>query len=101
VFGSLAAFAGLIVIVIQFGLLERRDAPAIPESEKVGLELSLRTVYSVFVGWIAMKQQAKGISIRTDCVNQICNVTDICSYGTTVDVKRQKPIQEPDSLRLA
>ena len=50
--GGLCAFIGLVVIVIHFGSLGRKDPKEIPEAERVGIELDLRTIYSVFVGWM-------------------------------------------------
>ncbi len=51
-FGSLCAFAGIVVIVMQLGSLLHDDSPKKLEIENSGLDLSIRTVYSVFVGWI-------------------------------------------------
>lgn len=51
-FVGLAAFIGVVVIVIQLGSLGRSDPPVLEDSEKMGLDLSLRSVFEVFVGWI-------------------------------------------------
>lgn len=53
VVGTICAFAGVVVIVIQMGSLGRREALLLPEDERIGLDLSYRTIYAVFVGWMA------------------------------------------------
>jgi membrane protease YdiL (CAAX protease family) len=52
VFGALACFVGLVVIIIQLGSLARKDSVDETPSEKMGLDLSSRTVYAVLAGWI-------------------------------------------------
>lgn len=53
--GALCAFIGLVTIVIHFGSLGRRDPKGIPPEERVGIDLDLRTIYSVFVGWLSVE----------------------------------------------
>ncbi|MBX9722252.1 MAG: CPBP family intramembrane metalloprotease [Candidatus Obscuribacterales bacterium] len=49
-------FIGIVVIIVQLGSLGRNETP-VQDSEldvaPVGLDVSLRTVYAVFVGWIS------------------------------------------------
>lgn len=53
VFACFSAFVGLVVIVIQLGLLSRKDRSKIPETEKLGLEIAPRKIYGVFVAWLS------------------------------------------------
>jgi membrane protease YdiL (CAAX protease family) len=53
--GALCAFIGLVTIVIHFGSLGRRDPKGIPPEERVGIDLDLRTIYCVFVGWLSIE----------------------------------------------
>ncbi|MBX9571129.1 MAG: CPBP family intramembrane metalloprotease [Candidatus Obscuribacterales bacterium] len=53
--GGLCAFIGLVTIVIHFGSLGRKDPKEIPLEERVGIDLDLRTIYSVFVGWLTVE----------------------------------------------
>ena len=50
--GSLCAFIGVVVLVIQLGSFSRRSEDAVLEEEPVGLDTSLRKVYAVFAGWL-------------------------------------------------
>ena len=52
-FGCLAALTGIVVIAVQTALLARKDPQTLPDSERLGLDLSFATVYAIFVGWIA------------------------------------------------
>ncbi len=52
VFGSLCAFIGLVVIVIQLGTLSRQSNDAAIEDSPVGLNVGLRKVYAVFAAWL-------------------------------------------------
>lgn len=53
--GGLCAFIGLVTIVIHFGSLGRKDPKEIPPEERVGIDLDVRTIYSVFVGWLSVE----------------------------------------------
>ncbi|MBX9686124.1 MAG: CPBP family intramembrane metalloprotease [Candidatus Obscuribacterales bacterium] len=52
VFVCFCAFIGLVVIVIQLGTLSRHDSAKVPEDDRLILDLSPLTVYSVFAAWI-------------------------------------------------
>lgn len=51
-FGAICCLIGVIVIIVQFGSLGRKDPANLPEPERVGLDMDFRTIYSVFVGWL-------------------------------------------------
>lgn len=54
--GCFSAFVGLVVIIIQLGSMSRKDSIEHSSSlggHELGLDISLRSVYAVFVGWIA------------------------------------------------
>ena len=50
---AISAFIGVIVIIIQLGSLGRKEKTDVPEEDRIKLDLSLRTVYAVFVGWMS------------------------------------------------
>lgn len=50
--GGFFAFVGAVVVVIQLGSIGRKEHVDQSQSEGPGLELDLRTIYTVFVGWM-------------------------------------------------
>ncbi len=57
-FGLLATFIGVVVIIIQLGSLGRKESKSEIssdniKSESVELKISLRATYGIFVGWIS------------------------------------------------
>lgn len=50
--GGMSAFVGLVVIIIHLGTLARKEAPPVPDEKNFHLNVSYRTIYAVFVGWM-------------------------------------------------
>lgn len=50
--GALSAFVGLVVVVIHLGTLARKEAPPVQDEKNFSLNVSYRTIYAVFVGWM-------------------------------------------------